>query len=139
MIAVAGHDTQSALVSVPTTEKDFVFLSCGTWSLLGTEIDEPIINEKSSKYNITNESGYEKKASFLKNIIGLWLIQESKRQWEREGKEYSFSTLEELAKNAEPFRSFIDPDDPVFTPAGNIPKRIREYCIKTNQPVPEMS
>lgn len=136
VIAVSGHDTQSALVSVPTQEEDFIFLSCGTWSLLGTELNDPIINEKSNSYNITNESGYEEKASFLKNIIGLWLIQESKRQWEREGKVYSFGELEEMAQNAEPFRSFIDPDDPVFTPSGNIPERIREYCIKTNQPVP---
>ena len=136
VIAVSGHDTQSALVSVPTQEEDFIFLSCGTWSLLGTELNDPIINEKSNSYNITNESGYEEKASFLKNIIGLWLIQESKRQWEREGKVYSFGELEEMAQNAEPFRLFIDPDDPVFTPSGNIPERIREYCIKTNQPVP---
>lgn len=136
VIAVAGHDTQSALVSVPTDEDDFVFLSCGTWSLLGTEIDEPIINEKSSFYNITNEGAYGDKASFLKNIIGLWLIQESKRQWEREGKSYSFGDLEEMAKKATPFRSFIDPDDPVFVPSGDIPSRIKEYCEKTNQPVP---
>ncbi len=137
VIAVAGHDTQSALVSVPASEDDFVFLSCGTWSLLGTEINEPIIDEKSSFYNITNEGAYGDKASFLKNIIGLWLIQESKRQWEREGKMYSFSELEELAKSSKPFKCFIDPDDPVFVPAGNIPKRIREYCIKTNQEVPK--
>lgn len=137
VIAVAGHDTQSALVSVPAMEDDFVFLSCGTWSLLGTEIDEPIINEKSSYYNITNEGGYGNKVSFLKNIIGLWLIQESKRQWEREGKTYSFSELEELAKSSKPFKCFIDPDDPVFVPAGNIPERIRTYCKKTNQEVPK--
>lgn len=137
VIAVAGHDTQAALVSVPAIEDDFVFLSCGTWSLLGTELDEPIINEKSSYYNITNEGAYSDKASFLKNIIGLWLIQESKRQWAREGNEYSFSELETMAKEAAPFKCFIDPDDPVFVPAGNIPQRIREYCIKTNQEVPQ--
>lgn len=136
VIAVAGHDTQCALVSVPTREEDFVFLSCGTWSLLGTEISQPIINEKSSNYNITNEGAYGDKASFLKNIIGLWLVQESKRQWEREGKSYTFSELEVMAKEAEPFRSFIDPDDPIFVPAGNVPERIREYCRKTNQPEP---
>lgn len=136
VIAVAGHDTQCALVSVPTQEEDFVFLSCGTWSLLGTEISQPIINEKSSNYNITNEGAYGDKASFLKNIIGLWLVQESKRQWEREGKSYTFSELEVMAKEAEPFRSFIDPDDPIFVPAGNVPERIREYCRKTNQPEP---
>lgn len=137
VIAVAGHDTQSALVSVPTREKDFIFLSCGTWSLLGTEIDEPIINKKSIKYNITNEGGYEDKASFLKNIIGLWLIQESKRQWQREGEEFDFSTLEERAKESKPFKCFIDPDDPVFVQAGDIPSRIRDYCSRTNQEVPE--
>lgn len=136
VIAVAGHDTQCALVSVPAEEEDFVFLSCGTWSLLGTELNEPIINEKSSFYNITNEGAYGDKASFLKNIIGLWLIQESKRQWEREGKEYSFSQLEKMAAEAEPFKCFIDPDDPIFVPAGNIPERVREYCLKTNQEVP---
>lgn len=137
VIAVAGHDTQSALVSVPATEDDFVFLSCGTWSLLGTEIDEPIINEKSIHYNITNEGAYGNKVSFLKNIIGLWLIQESKRQWEREGKKYSFSELEAMAKESKSFKYFIDPDDPVFVPAGNIPDRIREYCRKTNQEIPQ--
>lgn len=135
--AVAGHDTQSALVSVPSSEEEFVFLSCGTWSLLGSEINEPIINEKSSNYNITNEVGYENKVSFLKNIIGLWLIQESKRQWEREGKNYSFSQLEKMAKEAKPFSCFIDPDDPIFVSAGDIPNRIREYCIKTNQEIPK--
>lgn len=136
VIAVAGHDTQSALISVPTNEDDFIFLSCGTWSLLGTELNNPIINEKSSYYNITNESAYDNKVSFLKNIVGLWLIQESKRQWEREGKVYSFSELEELAKNSKPFKCFINPDDPIFIPSGNIPNRIREYCKNTNQEIP---
>lgn len=137
VIAIAGHDTQSAMVSVPTKEKDFVFLSCGTWSLLGTELDEPIIDEKSSAYNLTNEGGYGNKTSFLKNIIGLWCIQESRRQWMREGKEYSFGELEALAKEAKPLKCFIDPDAPEFTPAGNIPRRIREFCKRTGQEVPE--
>ena len=137
IIAVAGHDTQSALAAVPTDEKDFIFLSCGTWSLLGTELEEPIINEKSAGYNITNEGGYANKATFLKNIIGLWLIQESRRQWSREGSEYSFSLLEEMAGEAQKFKCFIDPDAPEFVPSGNIPRRIREYCKKTGQEVPE--
>ncbi len=137
IIAVAGHDTQSALAAVPTDEKDFIFLSCGTWSLLGTELDEPIINQKSAAYNITNEGGYANKATFLKNIIGLWLIQESRRQWIREGNEYSFGTLETMAKESEPFLCFIDPDAPEFVPAGNVPRRIREYCKKTGQKIPE--
>ncbi|MBS4535014.1 rhamnulokinase [Clostridium sp. D2Q-14] len=137
VVAVAGHDTQSALVATPTVEDDFIFLSCGTWSLLGTELDKPIINEKSLKLNITNEDAYKEKSSFLKNIIGLWLIQESRRQWIREGKEFSFAALEKMAECAKPFRCFIDPDDPMFIPAGNIPKRIQEFCRKTGQPVPK--
>ena len=126
-----------ALVSVPTSEEDFIFLSCGTWSLLGTELAEPIINEKSEHYNITNEGGYGRKISFLKNIIGLWCIQESRRQWIREGNEYGFGELEIMAKEAPALQSFIDPDAPEFTPAGDIPTRIREFCKKTGQPVPE--
>ena len=110
VMAVAGHDTQSALVAVPAAEDDFIFLSCGTWSLLGTELPAPIINEKSEHYNITNEGGYGRKTSFLKNIIGLWCIQESRRQWIREGQEYGFGELEIMAKEAEPLKSFIDPD-----------------------------
>lgn len=136
VIAVAGHDTQCALVAVPAEEKDFIFLSCGTWSLLGTELSEPIINEKSRYYNVTNEGGYGRKISFLKNIIGLWCIQESRRQWIREGKEFGFGELEELAKAAPPLKCFIDPDAPEFTPAGNVPERIREFCRRTGQNIP---
>lgn len=137
VIAVAGHDTQSAMVAVPAKEEDFIFLSCGTWSLLGTELDEPIIDEKSKAYNITNEGGYGDKVSFLKNIIGLWLIQESRRQWIREGKEYSFSELEKEAANAKPLKCFIDPDAPEFVAPGNIPKRIQAFCQRTGQEVPQ--
>ena len=137
VIAAAGHDTQAAMVAVPAAEDDFIFLSCGTWSLLGTELEAPIINEKSEFYNITNEGGYGRKTSFLKNIIGLWCIQESRRQWIREGQEYGFGELEKMAAAAEPLKCFIDPDAPEFTPAGNIPERIREYCRRTGQEAPE--
>lgn len=137
VIAVAGHDTQSALAAVPAKEKDFIFISCGTWSLIGTELKEPLINEKSDYYNITNEGGYGGKASFLKNITGLWLVQESRRQWIREGKEYGFGQLEELANEAEAFTSFIDPDDPEFSPSGDMPNRIKEFCRLSGQKVPE--
>lgn len=128
VVSIAGHDTQSAVVAVPTEEDDFIFLSCGTWSLMGTELNNPIINEKSIKYNITNEIGYQGKTTFLKNIIGLWLIQESKRQWEKEGKEYSFTELEKMASEEDSFKCFIDPDDEIFVHPGNIPKRIKNYC-----------
>ncbi len=137
IVAVAGHDTQSAMAAVPTEAQDFLFLSCGTWSLLGTELSQPVINEASSAANITNEGGYGGKTSFLKNIIGLWLIQECRRQWRREGKEYSFGELEQLACKAEPFQSFIHPDAPEFVPSGNMPERIRAYCKRTGQKVPQ--
>lgn len=137
VVAICGHDTQCALAAAPARERDFIFLSCGTWSLLGTELDEPVIDENSYRLNVTNELGYDEKTSFLKNIIGLWLIQESRRQWIREGKEYSFMELENMARAAAPFRCFIDPDAPEFTPAGNIPKRICEYCKRTGQYIPQ--
>ena len=137
IIAVAGHDTQSAMAGVPTGEEDFIFLSCGTWSLLGTELREPIINAESAAYNITNEGGCCGRISFLKNLIGLWLIQESRRQWMREGREYSYGELEQMAAAAPAQRSFIRPDDPAFLPSGDMPLRIRAACERTGQPVPE--
>ena len=138
VISVCGHDTQSAITSVPCEDGDFAFLSSGTWSLFGTELDKPIVNETSMNINITNEGGFDGSTGFLKNIIGLWLIQESRRQWKREGKEYSYADLEKLALAAEPFKCFIDPDAPEFVPHGNIPERVREFCRKTGQYVPEM-
>lgn len=137
VIAVCGHDTQAAMAAVPAEEKNFAFLSCGTWSLLGTELDEPLLDENSLRMNVTNEAGFGGKTSFLKNIIGLWLIQESRRQWQREGKNYSFADLEKMAAEAEPFKCFIDPDDDIFVPAGNIPKRIKDHCGASGQPVPQ--
>lgn len=137
VISVCGHDTQSAITAVPCEEGDFAFLSSGTWSLFGTELDEPIVNETSLNINITNEGGLDGKTGFLKNIIGLWLIQESRRQWQREGSDYSYADLEKQALAAEPFRCFIDPDAPEFVPQGNIPKRVREFCEKTGQYVPQ--
>lgn len=137
IISVCGHDTQSAITSVPCEDGDFAFLSSGTWSLFGTELDKPIVNETSMNINITNEGGFDGSTGFLKNIIGLWLIQESRRQWKREGKEYSYADLEKLALAAEPFKCFIDPDAPEFVPHGNIPERVREFCRKTGQYVPE--
>lgn len=137
VIAVAGHDTQSAMAAIPACEEDFLFISCGTWGLFGTELTEPVISEMSKKFNITNEAGLEGKYAFLKNIIGLWLIQESRRQWIREGKECGFGELETKAACTEPLKSLINPDAPEFVPAGDIPERIRQFCQKTGQPVPQ--
>ena len=137
VVTVASHDTQSAVAAVPTQEKDFLFISCGTWSLFGTELEAPLINEASAAMNITNERGVEGTTTFLKNIIGLWLIQESRRQWQREGQDYSFAQLEKLALAAKPFQCFIDPDAPEFVPQGDLPGRVREFCEKTGQYVPQ--
>ena len=137
VIAVAGHDTQCASAAMPAPEKGAAFLSCGTWSLLGCELEEPVLTEESRKLALSNELGANGKINYLKNIIGLWLIQESRRQWRREGCDYSYAQLEQLALEAEPFRSFIDPDAPEFTPPGDLPGRVRDFCKRTGQPVPE--
>ena len=137
VISVAGHDTGSAVAAVPATGKDFIYISCGTWSLFGTELPEPNISEKSMTYNITNEGGYNKTSRFLKNIIGLWLIQETRRQYRREGKQYSYNDLEKYALAAQPFAYFIDPDAPEFVPPGDIPARVRAYCKRTGQGEPQ--
>ena len=138
VVAVASHDTGSAVASVPVVdEKDFIYISSGTWSLMGVELDAPNVSEDAMKYNFTNEGGVNKTIRFLKNIMGLWLIQECRRQWQREGTLLSFDELEREAREAEPFASLIDPDYPAFQTPGNMPRRIREYCEKTGQKVPQ--
>ncbi len=137
VIAVGEHDTASAVVSVPTEDKDFVYISCGTWSLFGTELDEPNISGKGLAASYTNEGGYNNKIRFLTNIMGLWLIQESRRTWIKQGQELSFNDLEQAAVKCEPFKCFIDPDSPEFGKPGDIPKRVQEFCKRTNQYVPQ--
>ncbi len=137
VIAVAGHDTQCAVAAIPAQNEDVVFLSCGTWSLLGTELDAPILTEQSLTLNLSNELGANGKINYLKNIIGLWLIQESRRAWRRKGEEYSYADLERLALEAKPFQSFVDPDASEFVPQGDIPARVQEYCRKSGQIVPQ--
>ena len=137
VIAVCGHDTQSAVTAVPSEKEDFAFISSGTWSLFGTETKKPIVNDLSYSFNVTNEGGFGYSTAFLKNICGLWLIQESRRQWIREGKEYSYAELEKAALREKPFARFIDPDAPEFAVPGNLPARIADYCRRTGQSVPE--
>ena len=134
---VASHDTASAVVAVPAEGSDFIYISSGTWSLMGIETDSPILTEESYRANFTNEGGFGGTIRYLKNIMGLWLIQEARRQWIREGQTFSFSELQEMATKAKPFASIIDPDDDRFASPGDIPSRIREVCRETNQPVPE--
>ncbi len=137
VIAVGTHDTASAVVSAPASEKDFVYISCGTWSLFGTENDRPVINAQSVEANFTNEVGYGSTIRFLKNIMGLWLIQESRRQWKREGQDVSFNQLEQEALASKPFVSFIDVDHPYFESPGNLPGNVVRYCKETGQQVPQ--
>ena len=134
---VASHDTASAVIAVPAKGEDFIYISSGTWSLMGMELKQPLINDATCAANFTNEGGANGTIRFLKNIMGLWVLQESRRQWKREGKEYSFAQMEAWAKEATPFRSLINPDDATFNTPGNMPEKIREFCRKTGQPVPE--
>ncbi|MCI9448688.1 MAG: rhamnulokinase [Clostridiales bacterium] len=137
VVKVASHDTASAVLSVPAKGHDFLYISSGTWSLMGIESQEPVITEESLKYDFTNEGGAFGTIRVLKNIMGLWLEQESRRQWAREGKKYSFDELSTMAKRSKPLQSLINPDDPMFSPAGDMPGRIMEYCRTTGQHVPE--
>ena len=137
-VNVAAHDTASAVVAVPAVKgEDFIFISSGTWSLMGTETMSPIITDKSFGYNFTNEGGFGGSIRFLKNIMGLWIEQESRRQWKREGKSFTFDELSNAAMASKPCQCIINPDDPAFGVPGNLPLAIREYCKKTGQHVPE--
>jgi len=137
VIAVAEHDTGSAVMSVPAVEGKYAYLSSGTWSLLGVESDTPVINDTTYELNYTNEGGFNNTIRLLKNIMGLWIHQECKRAWEKEGEKISFNDLEQMAKQSESFRSFIDVDNSMFYSPGNMPEKIMEYCRLTGQPVPE--
>ncbi len=137
VFAVATHDTASAVAAVPTLNKDYCYISCGTWSLFGTVIDEPILTEDSCLAAYTNEGASDGKIRYLKNIMGLWLIQQSRNEWKRQGLDVSFDEMEKAAKEAEAFKCFIDPDAPDFVTPGNMPKRVQEYCKRTGQYVPQ--
>ena len=138
VILTGSHDTASAVAAVPVEPgSNWAYLSSGTWSLIGLELDEPLINEETLKANYTNEGGVGGKIRFLKNIMGLWLIQQCRDEWIRQGCEYSFGKMVELAAAEEPFFAFVDPNDQSFVTPGNMPQRIVDYCKKTGQRVPE--
>ncbi len=130
--AVGSHDTASAVAAVPATSPNFAYISSGTWSLVGLELDEPVLTEESRAANFTNELGVDGKVRYLRNVSGLWLLQECLREWEVE----SLSPL--LAAAAKlPRRSVVDVDDPRFLPPGDMPSRLAAVCAETGQPVPE--
>lgn len=136
VFTTASHDTASAVAAVPAAgNRPWCYISSGTWSLMGVEAGEPVINQKSLEMNLTNEIGAEGKIRLLKNIAGLWIVQECRRQWLLEGREYSYAELTEMAAGAPPFVAVIDPDQ--FIEPGEMPRRIAEFCRRTGQREPE--
>ncbi|HEY1718230.1 MAG TPA: rhamnulokinase family protein, partial [Verrucomicrobiae bacterium] len=136
VIASCSHDTGSAVAAVPASGENWAYLSSGTWSLVGVEWPKPVINDQARSLGFTNEIGFGDSVRLLKNIVGLWIVQECRRQWEKEGKKYTFAQLEQLAAAAPPFVSLINPDDPRFVSPGDMPKKIAAFCEETGQPVP---
>jgi rhamnulokinase len=134
---VGCHDTASAVAAVPAEGRDFIYISSGTWSLIGIESDEPIIDANSLLYNLTNEGGVCNTIRFLRNIMGMWLLQECRREWGKAGKNYSHADLTNLAVEAPSFKSFIFVGDNHFLAPGDMVERIQEYCRKTDQPIPQ--
>jgi rhamnulokinase len=137
VVASAGHDTASAVAAVPATSQDYIYLSSGTWSLMGVESDKPIITDKSLAYDFTNEGGINGTFRFLKNIMGLWLVQECRRDWARTGEPFSYDNLTGMAGAAPAFGPLIALSDSRFLPPGDMPTRIQAFCRETGQVVPQ--
>ena len=136
VVASCSHDTGAAVAAVPASGGDWAYLSSGTWSLMGVEWPQPVINDQSRSLGFTNEIGYGDTVRLLKNIVGLWLIQESRRHWNKHGHKLEFADLEKLAVAAPPFVSLINPDDPRFLSPDDMPGKIADFCRETGQPVP---
>ena len=137
VVATCSHDTGAAVAGVPASGDDWAFLSSGTWSLLGIELPTPFINEEARLGGFTNEAGYGGTTRFLKNIAGMWLLQECQRTWQADGQTFSFEELTALAATAEPFRSAVNPNDPRFGKPGDMPEKIAGFCRETGQAVPQ--
>ncbi len=137
VVASLSHDTACAVSACPTESDRWAYISSGTWSLMGLELPEPIVTDACRELNFTNEIGYGGSIRLLKNIIGLWLVQECRRAWAAGGNDYSYADLADLAASAEPHRSVLNPSDPRFLAPDNMPQRIAETCRETGQPVPE--
>ena len=135
--SVAGHDTAAAVAAVPAQEDDFAYISSGTWSLFGAEIDKPLTEKSVMDANYTNEGGICNTIRLLKNIMGLWIINECKRVWDRKGNTAGFAEIVKMAEAAPAFKAVIDVDDARFLTPGDMPGRIQEYCRETGQAVPE--
>ena len=136
VIAVAGHDTGSAVAAVPAANEKFAYLSSGTWSLMGIETQDAIINARSFDLNFTNEGGIESTTRFLKNICGMWIYERCRKEW-KDAEGLGHAELQSAAMECEPFRSLINPDDPIFANPASMVDAITTYCEKTNQPIPQ--
>jgi rhamnulokinase len=135
--AVGSHDTASAVVGVPAGGDRFAYVSCGTWGLVGVELDRPVLTDASRAANFTNEGGVDGRIRYLRNIMGLWLLQESLRSWERAGQPADLAAVLEAAAGQSPGGPVVDPDDPDFLPPGDMPSRVQAACRRSGQPVPE--
>jgi rhamnulokinase len=133
VIAVGSHDTASAVLGVPASGDKWAYLSSGTWSLMGVELPRAIVNDKTFQYEFTNEGGVEHTIRLLKNIMGLWLVQECKRQWQREGQDLSYGELTQMAAKAKPFFGYINCDNSDFLAPGDMPSRINKCLSDTGQ------
>lgn len=136
VIAVAGHDTASAVAAVPAKNEKFAYLSSGTWSLMGIETKDPIINERSMELNFTNEGGIEGTTRFLKNITGMWILEQCRKEWDKDV-QYSYPEIVAMSQSAAPFKCMIDPDHPSFANPESMTRAICDYCEATGQPKPE--
>lgn len=137
VFAAPSHDTASAVLAVPSTEKMFAYISCGTWALFGTELKEPVISGDALKSGLTNEGGYGGTATFLKNIMGTWFLQECRKYFNSNGEVFTYNDMEAFARSAPPFIAKINPNDPSFLKSGNMPKKVVDYCERTGQTKPK--
>ena len=137
VIAPACHDTASAVAAVPARTPRFAYISSGTWSLVGLEVSEPLINVAALAANVTNEGGVAGTYRLLKNVMGLWLLQQCRAIWASQGHAYTYVDLVSLAQAAPPLRSFVNPDDARFLSPGDHPQWVQAWCAEHGQPVPE--
>ena len=137
VIAPGCHDTASAVAAIPAEGKNFAWISSGTWSILGVEVDQPVVTEQTLKYNLTNEGGVCGKWQLSKNVVGLWIVQECRRAWARQSENFTYDEITLKAEQGKPFQSIIDPDFVGFLHPNDMPDQIRQYCRDTGQPVPQ--
>lgn len=135
--AVASHDTASAVVAVPATDADFAYISCGTWSLVGVELEKPVLSDESRQANFTNEGGIDGRVRYLRNVMGLWMLSESVREWERSGEKIDLGQLVAAAESFSGQVPIVQVDDPRFQAPGDMATRIAEYCAERGLPTPQ--